>query len=323
MHESLYDILGVARDADVDTLRKRYHTLARQLHPDVAPDDAAAEERFKKTSHAYEVLSDPERRSQYDEFGAISLEPGFDPEAARASRGGFSRFGGPSSGPSPGAFDLENLLGGLFGGSGFAAASAPGPDVHARIEVDFETALRGGEQSVVSDRPTATGSVERERLTVRLPPGIRDGGSLRLRGRGGIGPSGSAGDLLLSVRVRPHRALRRVGRDLHLELPVTFREVALGARVAVPTLDGRATVTIPAGTQGGSKLRLRGKGVPASANRPAGDLIANVRIRVPLQLDEAGREAVAALERYETSGIRDALFDPSERAQEGTPGAEA
>jgi curved DNA-binding protein len=316
---NLYELLGVARDAEADTIRKAYRKLARQYHPDVNPGDAAAEERFKEISQAYGVLSDAEKRSQYDEFGDAALEGGFDAEAARRAREMFGAQFGQQSGRGPGGFsgefsfgDLDDLFGGVFNRFGGdpprRARPARGPDLHASITLDFTDAARGGEQRVSIGRPSPDGSVRQENLTVRIPAGVRDGGRIRLAGKGGEIAGAPPGDLYLDVRVRPHRIFRRDGRDLLLDVPISFREAALGARVEIPTLDGRATVTIPPGTQGGGKLRLRGKGIPATAGRAAGDLIVTLQIAVPHELDEQGRRAVEALESLEAPELRKGLF---------------
>jgi curved DNA-binding protein len=320
VQKNLYEILGVARNADAETIRKTYRKLARQHHPDVNPGDSASEERFKEISHAYAILSDPEKRSQYDEFGEAALEGGFDAEAARRAREAFGARFRQAGEPEPGGFsgefsfgNLDDLFGGVFSRHGEAGPRprrrpAKGPDLHASITLDFQDAARGGEQRVSIARPNADGSVVQERLTVRVPPGVSDGGRIRLAGKGGQLPGAQAGDLYLDVRVRPHAVFRRKGRDLHLDVPVLFREAALGAQVEIPTLDGRAQLTIPAGTQGGSKLRLRGKGIPASGRHKAGNLIVTVQITVPRALDATGRRAVEALAEFDPPDPRKGLF---------------
>ena len=291
----LYAALGVARDIDEDALRKAYRKLARENHPDLRPDDDAAEERFKQVSRAYSVLSDPGKRELYDQFGEASLEAGFDAEAAHQAREAFGGFAGRGDGFRTG-FSFDELLGGLFGRfDDPRRTSRAGPDLHAALNLDFLDATRGSEQRVQIARPTASGEIKHEKLTVRIPPGIRDGGRIRLEGKGGESPDGPPGDLFLDVRVRPHPVFRREGQDLYLDLPITVREATLGAGVAVPTLDGRATVTVPAATQGGNKLRLRGKGIPGRDGRPAGDLIVTLRIRIPSDLDA---EALRGLDAF-------------------------
>jgi curved DNA-binding protein len=309
-----YETLGVARDADVDAIRKAYRKLARKHHPDLNPGDKAAEERFKDISRAWEVLEDPERRRNYDEFGAISLEAGFDSEKAREAREAFgSRFG---TGARPGAErfgeefefgDLDDLMGRFFAGRAEGRGMRMrGPDIEAALELDFLDAVRGGEQRLTLARGGTGGG---ETINVRIPPGVDTGGRLRIPGKGGPGIGGGPpGDLSVVLRVRPHRLFRREGRDLTFDLPVSVSEAILGAKVEVPTLDGRATLTIPPGTDSGTRLRLRGKGVPDPRGGSPGDLFARVQIRVPRDLDDAAKAAIEALERAEDREIRKELF---------------
>jgi len=317
--QDLYETLGVDRDADRDTIRKAYRKLARQHHPDVNPGDRAAEERFKQISFAWQVLQDDEKRRNYDEFGEVSLEAGFDPEKARQAREAFGeRFGfGGRPGAAPGGEefhfgDLDDLLGRMFGGDareGAGGLRLRGPDLEARLEVGFLEAVRGGERSLSLARPGPGGEAVPETLKVKIPPGVDDGTRLRLAGKGGPGMGGGpSGDLYVELRVAPHRVFRREGRDLLLDLPVTVREATLGARVEVPTLDGRATLSIPPGTDSGARLRMRGKGVPGAKGAPAGDMLVRVEIRVPRGLDEEAKQALAGLERYEDPAIRKDLF---------------
>ena len=312
--QDLYAILGVERNADEEKIRKTYRQLARRYHPDVNPGDKAAEDRFKEISRAYDVLSDPEKRRNYDEFGEVSLQGGFDAEKARRAREAFSaRFGG-AGGAAHEGFEamgdeegihfegVDDLFSDLFArrGWGRPGRERRGRDLEAEIELDFVDAARGGEHRVTIARPTADGSMRPETVTVRIPPGVSDGGRIRLRGKGAEGPKGAPpGDLYARVRVRPHRFFRREGRDLHLDLPVTVSEAALGARVEVPTLDGRVTLTIPPGTDGGSRLRLRGKGVPHPSGEPPGDLYVVVQIRVPRDLPPEAAAKLRDLARFE------------------------
>jgi len=311
----LYEVLGVARDADPDALRKAYRKLARRHHPDVNPGDEAAEERFKEISEAYDVLSDPVKRRNYDEFGEISLQGGFDAEQARRAREAFgARFGGE---PGPGAAgfefrsgepfefgDLDDLLGrfgfGGRGGRGGRAGGMRGPDLEATLELDFLEAAKGGEKRLSLQLAGEDGRVRTQTLTVRIPPGVGDGGRIRLRGKGAPGRGGApAGDLWATVRVRPHPVFRREGRDVSVEVPVTIAEAIRGAKIEVPTLDGRATVTVPPGTDSGQKLRLRGKGIPDPKGGSPGDLYVVIQIRVPKGLDA---EAAAALDTLAEAG---------------------
>ena len=311
----LYEVLGVPRDAKVDAIRKAYRKLARKNHPDLNPGDKAAEERFKEISRAWEVLEDPELRRNYDEFGAISLEAGFDAEKARAAREAFgSRFGtsGPPGAESNGSEfefgDLDDLMGRFFGGraEGGRGIRMRGTDLEASLELDFFDAVRGGEQRLTLGRGGAGGS---ETITVRIPPGVDTGGRLRIPGKGAPGVGGGPpGDLWVVLRVRPHRVFRREGRDLSFDLPISVAEAIRGAKVEVPTLEGRATLTIPAGTDSGTRLRLRGKGVPDPRGGQPGDLFARIQIRVPRNLDDDAKSAVDALERSEDRDLRKDLF---------------
>jgi DnaJ-class molecular chaperone len=319
--KDLYATLGVARSADEGAIRKAYRQLARRYHPDVNPGDASAEDRFKEISRAYDVLSDPEKRRSYDEFGEVSLQGGFDAEQARRARDAFaSRFdaaghqrfegfaGEGSERPEFGG--LDDLFSDLFSRRGWddARRERKGGDLEAELELDFVDAARGGEQRLSIARPTADGSLRQESVTVRIPPGVADGGRIRLRGKGAEGRGGAPpGDLYARIRVRPHRFFRREGRNLTLDLPVTVAEATLGARVEVPTLEGRVTLTIPPGTDSGAKLRLRGKGVQHPSGGAAGDLTVIVQIRVPRNLTPQASEKLRELERFDPPDPRKEL----------------
>jgi len=313
----LYQVLGVARDADLNTIRKTYRKLARKHHPDLNPGDKAAEERFKEISRAWEVLEDSERRRNYDEFGAVSLESGFDAEKARHAREAFgSRFGfgrrprAQGSGEEFEFGDIDDLMGRFFaGGAPGRGIRLRGADLEAALELDFLDAVRGGEQRLTVPRPSADGGMTPETIAVRIPPGVDTGGRLRIPGKGGAGVGGGPpGDLQVVLRVRPHRVFSREGRNLSFDLPITVSEAIRGAKVEVPTLDGRATLTIPPGTDSGTRLRLRGKGVPDPRGGAPGDLLARIQIRVPRNPDEAAVQALDALERLEDREIRKELF---------------
>jgi DnaJ-class molecular chaperone len=319
--QSLYETLGVARDADADALRKAYRKLAKKFHPDANPGDKKAEERFKEISRAYDVLSDSEKRRAYDEFGDIALQAGFDASAARRAQADFGQAFRGTHGPG---FDFEfgdaggidELLGRMFGGGAAGARGRGGfgrpqrgVDVEAELELDFLEAVQGGEKKLTLATTGPRGGAQTETVTVRIPRGVADGGRIRLAGKGGSAPGGGArGDLFATIRVRPHPVFRRDGRDVELEVPITVREAIRGAQIEVPTLEGRATVAIPPGTDSGRKLRLRGKGVPDPSGGAPGDLYVIVQIRVPKRLGDAALAHVDALAEHEAKDLRDALF---------------
>jgi curved DNA-binding protein len=181
--------------------------------------------------------------------------------------------------------------------------------VEAELSLDFLDAARGGEQRLTLTRPQPDGSLRPETVTIRIPPGVADGGSLRIPGKGGPGIGGGPpGDLHARIRVRPHRFFRREGRDLLLDVDVTVREAALGAKVEVPTLDGRVTLTIPAGTDSGTKLRVRGKGIPNPSGGAPGDLYAVVQVRVPRNLGPHERELLDELAKHDPPDLRKELL---------------
>jgi DnaJ-class molecular chaperone len=326
-HRSPYEVLGVARDADEDAIRKAYRRLARKHHPDVNPGDTVAEEKFKEISQAYAVLSNEEKRRAYDEFGEVALEGGFDPEAARRAREAFgARFGGaPGAGAGGGpnrfgeeefAFgDLDDMLGDLFarrggpGARGGGRFALRGPDLEATLELELEEAARGGERRITVTRPSAEGGAKTESVTIRIPAGVVDGGRIRIPGKGGEGRGGGPpGDLHATLRIRPHRLFRVEGRDLHLDVPVTVAEATLGAKIEVPTLEGQASVQVPPGTDGGRRLRLRGKGLPSPGGGPPGDLYVTIQIRVPRDLDAAAKGQLEALAKFDPPDVRKDLL---------------
>ena len=266
------------------------------------------------------MLSDPEKRRSYDEFGEVSLAGGFDPEAARRQREAFgARFGGGGGGRPAGygdsegiAFEgLDDLFSNLFErqgggrGGGRGRARGRGADVEAELELDFLDAARGVEQRLTLARPQPDGSLRQETVTVRIPPGVADGGRLRIAGKGGPGVGGGpAGDLHARIRVRPHRYFRRDERDLLVDVEVSVREATLGAKIEVPTLDGRVTLAVPAGTDSGTKLRVRGKGIPSPSGGAPGDLYAIVQIRVPRELGAHERELLDELAKFDPPDLR-------------------
>ena len=305
-----YKTLGVSRDASPDELKKAYRQLARELHPDRNPDDAKAEERFKDVSNAYDVLSDPDKRKLYDEFGEMGLREGFDPDAYRAASQGFGGAGGFDFGDLFGAaarqggrgnfeFNLEDLFGGRAGpGAGtYVRMPRRGVDLQSEVTVDFRDAVLGctKELSVRSSEGDRT-------IKVRIPAGVRNEGKIRLRGQGGKGADGGPdGDLVLKVKVRKHLYFSMRGKQLHVKVPVTPLEAYAGAKVSVPTPEGSVQLSVPPGSQNGTKLRLRGKGIQPKGE-PRGDLIAHLEVVLP---EGASDEVKQALETVEDAFEQD------------------
>ncbi len=295
MAESLYDIIGVAKTATADEIRKKYRKLARKHHPDVNPGDAAAEATFKKVSAAYEVLSDEKKRAAYDEFGDDSMKGGFDPNQAREyARWQNTRQQRESRYGQQGPIDFD--FGEMFGRQ--ARGPMRGNDLQASVEIDLRQAIEGTE--LAADLP-GHGTVR-----VRIPKGADTGSLLRVPGKGSPGRNGGPpGDLVIETVLRPHPHLRRDGLDLHLELPVTVSEAYNGASVDVPTFEGPVVLKIPPRTQQRAKLRLRGKGVPKKDGR--GDMIVSLDVRMPDKQDDALAEAMRTADAAYSKPVREGL----------------
>jgi DnaJ-class molecular chaperone len=277
-----YSALGVSRSATADEIRKAYKKIAKESHPDAKPGDKVAAERFKQAAEAYEVLGDEENRKKYDQFGEHWKHAD---QLGAGARGG-GRRGSAGGGGAQFDFDPSELFGGaggfdlgdLFGGRGRRQRAQRGSDLQTEIQVPFSVAALGGSH----DLTLATGSTQ-DRLTVKIPAGMKDGGVVRLRGQGQAGQNGGpAGDLLVTVRVAPHPFFKRDQDDLIIEVPVTFTEAALGAKVDVPTLsEGLVTLKIPAGSSSGTRLRMKGKGIINPKTKVHGDQYVVVKIVSP------------------------------------------
>ncbi len=291
LETDFYAVLGVSATASHDEVKKAYKKLARELHPDRNPGDKAAEERFKAVSRAKEVLNDAKTRKEYDEFRRLSRDGAF-----RTGPGGPGGSGGPFL---AGDVNLNDLLGGLFGGGGPARGGRrsgamgprPGPDLQAHLSLDFVDAVSGLETTI---------TVGGRQVKTRLPAGVKDGQTIRLRGKGEPGVNGGpAGDLLLELSVAAHPTFGRKGHDLTVTVPVTYTEAVLGAEIEAPTLAGPSVrLKVPAGSRAGRVLRAKGRGAAGH------DLLVTIEVAVPQHVSSEERallEQLAVLEQQRAS----------------------
>lgn len=317
--EDYYKILGVARSAKPEEIKKAYRKLAQKHHPDLAEDKEKAKAEFQKLQQAYDVLKDPEKRRMYDQFG---------PDFERMGGAGGHPFGGGQGaqdidfgqffgggaggggGQGGGGFSFEDIFrqfgqgGGGPGGRtrGGRQAPAKGADARASVTIPFNVAIQGGETSVSLRREGQSQTIK-----VKIPPGIESGKKIRLRGQGEPSPrGGQAGDLILEVNVAEHPFYKRQGDNLTLVLPISLHEAAHGAKIDVPTPKGTVTVTVPPGTSGGKKLRLRGMGVESKGS--PGDLVIELSVRLPKEFSQEDLEIIDKLSSvWRTMPERDEL----------------
>jgi DnaJ-class molecular chaperone len=305
-----YDVLGVAKTASAAEIKKAFRHLAKKYHPDQNKNDPKGQEKFSEANSAYEILGDEKKKAQFDR-GEIDAEgkpraSGF--EGFGAGPGGFSRgqrgpggaehfefhFGGEPGGGRAAGFDPSDLFSDLFGaGAGARRGRAPrrGEDVALQVTISLAEAVKGGSTRVFL--PTG------RTLEVNIPVGIEDGKQIRLRGQGHAAPpGGEPGDAIVTIKVALDPLFSVSGRDLKLDLPIAFYEAVLGAKVAAPTLGGQVELSIPAGSNGGRVLRLRGKGLPAVDGKPAGDLYVTLRVLLP---EGADSELEAFAQKWRTA----------------------
>lgn len=295
MAEDYYKVLGVDRKASADEIRKAYKKLARQYHPDVKPDDKQAETKFKQIQEAYSVLGNEQERAKYDQFGHAYKHA--------------NPFGGGGGGRGGGGFgfDINDIFGDMLGGGGFSGFPGGGPqraprrskgqDLTATIQVPFQVAAEGGQHELTVRKGTTP-----ERLTVTVPAGVDSGSKIRLAGQGHPGQHGGpSGDLIVTINAAPHPWFRRESNNLLIDVPITPSEAALGTKVEVPTLtEGSVVLTIPPETSSGTKLRLRGKGIPNPKTGNRGDQFVIIKIEIEKDLSESTKQLYERLGEAET-----------------------
>ena len=310
LEKDYYKVLGVAKDADANEIKKSYRKLAKDLHPDKNPGDKKVEERFKEVSEAYDVLSDPKRRAEYDDaqlYGG-QFRGGFNPNdmfGSGATNFGSTNFGSTNFGNMSDIGDLGDLLGGIFGG-GRPRGPRRGADLETAVTLSFEDAIHG---------TTIPLRLSSHTVHARIPAGVKNDQKIRLKGKGGPGePGAPAGDLFINVSVSAHEVFGRDGDNLTITVPIKFEEAVNGADIKVPVLDGSpVTIRIPAGTKSGAKFRARGKGVQKTHGNN-GDLIVSVEIAVPSEISE---DAKRALNLFSSATSE---FDPRAELLEKTVG---
>lgn len=350
-----YEVLGVSRGASEEEIKKAYRKAAKQYHPDLHPGDKEAEAKFKEVNEAYEVLSDPEKRARYDQYGHAGVDPNF-------GAGGYGGVGFDD-------FDLGDIFSSIFGGFGGRRSSANAPrrgsDITASVAIAFEEAAKGCKKRVTvqkvsqcadcrgtgADKGTAlttcpvchgTGQVRHQQRTpfgviqtqttcsrchgkgrivetpcstcsgsgqvrntetigINIPAGIDDGQVINIRGQGNAGINGGPpGDLQVQVNVRPHPIFERQGYDIWCEIPMTFAQMALGAEIEIPTLDGKMTHTVKEGAQPGDVIRLKGKGFPYINGHGRGDQLVRLTVEIPRNLTSEQKKLLQAFEQATT-----------------------
>ena len=311
-----YEVLGVSKGVSDAELKRAYRQKAKKYHPDRNAGDKTAEARFKEVQEAYDVLKDKQKRAAYDRFGHAGFGPGTHAGEWRTAPGGqrvYTRGGAEGAGVDFG--DLEDLFrgfgGGGLGGGGFedlfrggrgrattAAERPPDLDIKTEAQITFEQAIHG----TTIELQLTDGTGRKQALSVKIVPGVRDGQTIRLKDKGSSDGRGRLGDVLITVRIVAHKYYRRENSDIYLDVPVTVTEATLGAKIDVPTLDGRTIVTVPPGTPSGAKLRLQGKGVLNPKTGQRGHQYLIVQIVPPKDLTDVHKEL---FEKIRTASTQD------------------
>lgn len=316
-----YEVLGLSRGASKEEIKKSYRRLAKKYHPDVAGKDKKAEEKFKEVAEAYEVLSDAKKKDAYDRFGHAGVKMD---GAGAGWPGGGAYQGGPGGGGVH--FDFSEIFGGQRGrganvsdffGSGVAggmedifeqlrqqqgprrarpARARKGKNIEHALLISFEEAIDGTSRDIEATVVQSDGARRKERISIKIPAGVDTGSKVRVRGKGQPGPGGD-GDLIIKIRVAEHKIFRREGKDIYLDVPLTFSEASLGTKIDVPTLSGTTTVTIPPGSSSGRKLRLKGKGIKSSKGSEIGDMYLELKIVPPEKMDDESKKLLEEFTR--------------------------
>jgi len=297
--KDFYAILGVDKKAGADEIKKKYRSLARELHPDKTKGDDALEEKFKAVSEAYDILSDSKKRAEYDEARSLFERGGF-----RAPMGGQNQGGDFSDlfgGGSP-----NDIFANLFGGGGIRRGPRKGQDLQTESTITFKEAVFG----TTLELKLSTDGAKPQTITARVPAGVNDGAKIRVKGKGAPGEAGP-GDLFILLQVKPHPIFSRKAENITLTLPVSFVEATLGADIKVPTLDGEeVTVRIAPGTPNGRTLRVKGRGIKKGS--VAGDLLATIDVQVPQKIE--GEAAEALLKFAEITAAHDVRLEMKMKA---------
>ena len=292
-----YEVLGVSKNASDDEIKKAYRKLAVKYHPDKNPGDKEAEAKFKEINEAHDVLSDKQKRARYDQFGHAGVGgAGADPFGGRNPfSGGNFNFNGQTFNFDFGGGGLDDILGNIFGFGGGARRPRRGADYQTSVTVTFEEAVFGTTKKV---------SANGEEIKIKIPAGIDDGMSIRLRGKGGDAPEGGEkGDLYIRVRVKPHKNLTREGAIILSEERIDMVDAALGCEIEVETVDGPITMKVPAGTQSGTPFKLSGHGVPFRNDGDRGPHIVTVIVETPKNLSRKQKELLEEFKKNKKRGF--------------------